>query len=487
MEKLSRRVERSRAHCLPVHRCKHLHWLFPGRTCFFGGLVLRSSLLLVGSILSLSLLSGCSGGSDPNGNPTPPPTPPTSAVNPAPTISSISPGSIVAGSPSQTVTFTRTGYIASTGVALNSTALQTKYVSTMSLQVVVPASALASGQIVSFVASNPSPGGGNSAAASFSIMSPTPILTGLSPQTVPQGAAATVTVNGSGFEANSVVMWNGVARPTVFVNGTTLQVSLTAMDLQSYGTGQITINNPRPGGTTTTPTELVVAANLPTIFSVNPSSVTVNASSNVPVSVNISGSGFAANATVQANGQFVPVSSQSTTNISIWIPSTFFTSAGSIQIVVSNPGSPAVQSNSATVTVATRSRMEYHTPQRHLRKLQSVDGSYSGLVDLGLCAGQHSGFDAGVSGPPPGAAAVYNVSSVCQSTTSSTTQSMASSTPRLRVRRARALATASPASIPTLASFSRQSWSAVSQLVSRSRVMVPSYLLASTAPALYVK
>jgi trimeric autotransporter adhesin len=125
------------------------------------------------------------------------------------------------------------------------------------------------------------------------------------------------------------------------------------MDLQSYGTGQITINNPGPGGSTTTPTELVVAANLPTIFSVRPSSVAANASSNVPISVNISGSGFAANATVQANGQFVPVSSQSATNISISIPPTFFMSAGSIQIVVSNPGSPAVQSNYATVTVAT--------------------------------------------------------------------------------------------------------------------------------------
>jgi trimeric autotransporter adhesin len=95
-----------------------------------------------------------------------------------PTISSISPGSIVAGSPSQTVTFTGTGYVASTAAALNGTALQAKYVSATSLQVAVPASALASGQIVSFVASNPSPGGGNSAAASFSIMSPTPILPG---------------------------------------------------------------------------------------------------------------------------------------------------------------------------------------------------------------------------------------------------------------------------------------------------------------------
>jgi hypothetical protein len=251
------------------------------------------------------------------------------------------------------LTFTGTGYIASTATAVNGTTLQTKYVSATSLQVIVPASALAAGQIVTFVTSNPSPGGGNSAAANFSIMSPTPVLTGLSPRTVAQGTATTVTVNGSGFEANSVVRWNGVARPTVFINSTTLQVSLTAMDLQTYGTGQITINNPGPGGSTTTPTALVVAASVPTITYVSPSSVAVNTSSNVPTPLYISGSGFAANATVQANGTFVPVTGQSSTNISVLIPSTFFRSAGSIQIVVSNPGSPVVQSNSETVTVAT--------------------------------------------------------------------------------------------------------------------------------------
>lgn len=85
-------------------------------------------------------------------------------------------------------------------------------------------------------------------------------------------------------------MWNGVARPTTFINGTTLQV--TDGYGPADGTGQIAINNPGPGGSTTTPTELVVAATVPTISSINPSSVTVNTSSNVPTSVGIVGSGF---------------------------------------------------------------------------------------------------------------------------------------------------------------------------------------------------
>ena len=258
---------------------------------------------------------------------------------------------MVAGSPTQTITFTGTGYISSTAATLNGAALQTTYVNATTLQAVVPASALAAGQVANIVLSNPAPGGGSSPASSFSIMSPTPAVTGLAPLSVPQGVAATVTVNGSGFEANSVVMYNGAARPTTFVNGTTLQVSLTTADLQSYGSGQISVNNPGPGGSNTTPTELVIAATVPTILSVNPASFPVNTTSNVPTLVNISGSGFAANATVQANGTFIPVTAQSGSSITLSLPSTYFAAAGSIQFVVSNPGTPVVQSNSVTATV----------------------------------------------------------------------------------------------------------------------------------------
>jgi trimeric autotransporter adhesin len=315
--------------------------------------VRRSVLLLVGSTLTLSLLVGCSGSSSPS-SPTAPVSPPVApANNPAPAITSISPTAVPAGSPSQTLTVTGTGYISSTAATLNGVTLQTTYVSATSLQVAVPASALAAGQVANLVLSNPSPGGGSSDPSSFSIMSPTPAVTGLSPRSVPQGVPATITVNGSGFEANSVVLYNGAARPTTFVNGTTLQVSLTAADLQSFGSGQISVNNPGPGGSNTTPTELVIAATAPTILSVSPSGVAVNTSSNVPTSISISGSGFAPNATVQANGTFVPVTSQNGTNITVSLPATFFAAAGSIQLVVSNPGTPVVQSNAATVSVVT--------------------------------------------------------------------------------------------------------------------------------------
>ncbi|HZY62233.1 MAG TPA: IPT/TIG domain-containing protein, partial [Edaphobacter sp.] len=300
-------------------------------------------LLLAGSALTLSLLAGCSGGGSASNSA------PSSSTNSTPKIATVAPESLPAGSPATTLTITGTGYTSSTSVTLNGAALQTTYVNATSLQVVVPASILASGQVANLMVSNP--GGASSAPVGFSIISPTPKVTGLSPMAVPQGISATVTVSGSGFEANSVVMYNGSTRPTTFVNSTTLQVDLTADDLKSLGTGQVNVNNPGPGGSATTPTELVIAASIPTITVVSPAPLTVNTSTTAPVLLSISGKGFALNATVQANGANIPINSRTATYISALLPPSYIASASTIKFVVSNPGSPVVQSNIVTVSV----------------------------------------------------------------------------------------------------------------------------------------
>ena len=81
--------------------------------------------------------------------------------------------------------------------------------------------------------------------------------------------------------------------------------------------------------------------------------------------VSIIGSGFAANAKVQANGVFVPVASQTGTYITVSLAPTFFAAAGSIQLVVSNPGTPVVQSNAATITVVLPTRSFMQLPTMH--------------------------------------------------------------------------------------------------------------------------
>lgn len=244
---------------------------------------------------------------------------------------------------------TGTGFVSGSVVNLNSTALTTTYVNPTTLTAAVPDAAIAGDGTVQLSVVNPAPGGGTSAQAKYNITVPTPTIASVSPQSLPQGIAATVTVKGSGFEANSVVRWNGTARTTTYVNSSTVKVALTANDVQSFGLGALSVIN--PGVPPTTPLDVAILASKPTITSVGPSVVTAYTSPNIPQLISIYGSGFAANATVQANGKAVTVTSQNATTIYASVSASFFASAGTISIVVNNPGSPTISSNPGTITV----------------------------------------------------------------------------------------------------------------------------------------
>jgi subtilisin family serine protease len=78
---------------------------------------------------------------------------------------------------------------------------------------------------------------------------PVPVATSISPSSAAAGSAAfTLTVNGSGFVASSVVRWNGASRTTTFVSSTQLRAAIAAADVASAGTAQVTVFSPAPGG-----------------------------------------------------------------------------------------------------------------------------------------------------------------------------------------------------------------------------------------------
>ena len=60
----------------------------------------------------------------------------------------------------------------------------------------------------------------------------------------PGGRPFVLTVNGSGFSANSVVEWNGVPRPTVFVTGEQLTAQIPASDIATAATATVTVATP---------------------------------------------------------------------------------------------------------------------------------------------------------------------------------------------------------------------------------------------------
>ena len=77
-----------------------------------------------------------------------------------------------------------------------------------------------------------------------------PVVSSLSPSMAIAGMGLTLTVNGSGFTAASVVHWNGSARPTTFVSSTQLRATIANADVASVGTAQVSVTTPPPGGGT---------------------------------------------------------------------------------------------------------------------------------------------------------------------------------------------------------------------------------------------
>ena len=150
------------------------------------------------------------------------------AGNPAPTIAALSPESVYAGGPAFTLTVTGTGFVPSSKVHWDGSALATTYVDATTLRAQVDSYRLyytGSAQLTVF---NLAPGGGTSAAATFLVEpappNPVPALVSISPERVTAGSAGfTLTVTGTGFLPASTVRWDGSSLYTTYVDATTLR------------------------------------------------------------------------------------------------------------------------------------------------------------------------------------------------------------------------------------------------------------------------
>lgn len=92
-------------------------------------------------------------------------------------------------------------------------------------------------------------GGYGSGSGSGSMAAGAPhVVAPLVPNTATAGSTAfTLTVNGSGFVAQSAVYWNSTAHTTTFVTSSQLTASISAADVATAGAVPIFVKN--PGGT----------------------------------------------------------------------------------------------------------------------------------------------------------------------------------------------------------------------------------------------
>lgn len=177
--------------------------------------------------------------------------------------------------------------------------------------------------------------------------SPTPTLTAISTSTTTVGTnGLSVTVTGTGFVGNSVVQWNGSARSTTFVNSTQLQVTLTAADLATSGTAQITVFTPPPGGGTTAPMPMTINNPSPAISSFSPSSLTTFSAGMLAVN----GSGFVQTSAVTWNGQPHNFIFESTSRVLIPVGTAEVANTGNALVAITN-GAPGGGTTSASLPI----------------------------------------------------------------------------------------------------------------------------------------
>jgi len=97
---------------------------------------------------------------------------------------------------------------------------------------------------------NPAPGGGASGPLMVQVVNPAPVLLGLRVRVVGAGAPFTLPLIGKDFASSSVARLNGTDLATTVSGGYNLRATISAADVASVGTADITVFTPGPGGGT---------------------------------------------------------------------------------------------------------------------------------------------------------------------------------------------------------------------------------------------
>ena len=247
---------------------------------------------------------------------------------PPPTITSLSPGSILAGSAGFTLVVNGTNFFGGSAVKWNGAALTTTFVSATQLKAFIAATLIAAPCTPGVAVTTPS---GTSAGTAFTINAPPPpAITSLSPASATAGGAAlTIVINGTNFFSGAAAKWNANALTTTFVNGTQVKASVPASLIASPGTASLTVTTASGASTGTAFT--VNAPPPPTVTSLSPSSATTGGAA---FTIVITGTNFFSGAAAMWNGSALTTTFVSATQVKAAVPAALLSGPGTVSVTV---------------------------------------------------------------------------------------------------------------------------------------------------------
>ena len=187
-------------------------------------------------------------------------------------------------------------------------------------------------------------------AVTYTVTVPKPQLSSLSPASLPAGAPAfTLTVSGSNFLAQSVVLWGGSPRPTSYVSANTLTAQISAADIAVGGSVAVTVANRSDGSANSGPIAFTVQPLAPLALKLlSPTKVYAGGTA---FTLTVFGSGFTASSAVAWNGSNLPTTYVSDTTLRASVTAAQIASTGTVPISVVNPPNQGGASAALNLTI----------------------------------------------------------------------------------------------------------------------------------------
>jgi hypothetical protein len=265
--------------------------------------------------------------------------------NPAPRITSINPSSSTnVGGSAFTLVVSGSGFTKDSRVRWDGSNRATTFVSETQLTATILPDDIVKAGTFNVSVFNPTPGGGASSAAVFTLNNSRPGLTSINPISVVMGRPGLIlTVNGSNFIGNgvSVVRFGGVDMATTFVNSTQLTAVIPAGQLGTAGRPPVTVFNPTPGGGSSDPIVFEIFASNP-VPTINALTVSPPAQPGlVPDTVvaggpgfnlTVNGTNFISGSLVRWNGVFLTTTVVNSTQLVAVVTASRINSSGSAKI-----------------------------------------------------------------------------------------------------------------------------------------------------------
>lgn len=183
--------------------------------------------------------------------------------NPVPSITALQPSHAMAGAAELTLTVSGLRFFNDTIIFINGVMRPYALIDPTKIQLELSGLNFEVGAYLELKAANPSPGGGLSTPAVFTVFNPVPELTSMHPQTVVAGSPGfTLSLTGDHFVKTSAVSFNGCQLPTRYLSGNQIEATMPAEALKTPGNYPIKVINPIPEGGETSPLIFAVKPSL---------------------------------------------------------------------------------------------------------------------------------------------------------------------------------------------------------------------------------